>query len=607
MGKIRFYLSIIFFVLVFNQIAVAASVEICGNGIDDPLQTGGAANGTKGSCPAGFMDSVIGNGCDRKCNSLDEDGDGYTVDGTLGDAGTTYIDCNDNDRRDFPGYYIPNSWTSPTGYKKCQANGTYTTAILNSTAPLCEATAPGVCKYIACGSGSNSNSGTYASPYLTLGKIAGGSTGSPPASAYTLNPGDVAYVMGSSDCSTTYATSLGNAHAEFNSDGTLANPITIKRYPGSTVKILADNAFGFKTYGDYYHYDDLEFTGSCTASNTTNSTPIYFNLTSNGEVSRSYFHDWTGSSYQNDSMVYANATNATNVHHNFFTNWAQGSGSCNNPGSGQNVNAIKFLDNAGSGTGSNMSANFNTAWRSTPATGFATEGGFLFYKHGIDAADAGTNGTQVKYNSVINSTVFLQWASSKMRASDNVLSGIEQIFYGPADVGKMQDNLYEYNTSYASSNFDWVIPPYTSTSQSVTVQRSIFYDTTNPYNSGDCNGIYRIHPYGTDANKSYFETNVSFSSDYNCFYNPSVALKFCYFGQDQVAPGDEAGGIYTFAQWLSNTVHDDHSFSEDPTLDSWLVPQSANCSTFGKRYVGTGGGGGGGGGGSGNGFIAYMQ
>src|SRR5882724_2962365 len=71
------------------------SPEICGNGIDDPLQTGGSANGTKGSCPGGYMDARIGNGCDKICPGADQDGDGYA----------DSVDCDPTNRDVYPGVW----------------------------------------------------------------------------------------------------------------------------------------------------------------------------------------------------------------------------------------------------------------------------------------------------------------------------------------------------------------------------------------------------------------------------------------------------------------------------------------------------------------------
>lgn len=584
--------------LSFSSPVSAARPEIPADGIDNVLASGGSQNGVKGSCPAGYMDPIIGLGCDLKSPStVDVDDDGVNNDGSLGSGGTTDIDCDDFRMDVRPNRYIPDDWTTPTGYKKCQANGTFTSVILNATTPLCEAVCGGSCYYVDCGAGNNSNPGTYASPFLTPGKLGGGGPGSPPASPVTLTAGSVVYYMNTTNCSTLYSGGSQNNALFLSQPGSVGCPITQKRYPGATMEFVSTNGFTFDSSAaaDFQKFEDIKATGSCTASSSTNSSPIHISG-DDTEVSDSYFHDWSGSSFLNDSMVYANSTNRANIHHNFFKDWIQGTGACANVGSGQNVQAVKFLENEDSGFGQNHKVKYNTAWRASPSTGFAFEGGFIFYKHGIDADDAGADGTQVQFNKVMNATVFFQWTSSKLRASDNIGVGIERILYAvegdaPGTSAPQEDNHIEWSTFVESSGIDWAIPPYTSTAQHYRLYRVVIWDTKVSYSQGNNEGIIAISGYGSDAQKAYVETNISFSADFNCYGNPNTALVFNYFGQTSGGPGPAgpAGGFYSFANWLANTVHDDGTVTGTLNLDLWLRPQLAGCVNMaggapGRRY-----------------------
>ncbi len=581
------------FVFLSPSFSYAASREICGDGIDNVLQTGGSANGTKGSCPVGFMDPIYGNGCDRKCPTPDEDDDGYTSNGSLGRAGTTYTDANDNNRFIIPNeyYYLADCGGSP-GYQKANTSGGYDACVANSTTPLCEATGSGVCKYIDCSSGNNSSAGTYAAPYLTFGKVAGGSAGSPPSSPFTLTAGSVVYLLGTGTCSTGYSTGGSQvAQVQFTVSGTSSNKITVKRYPGSTAVINVVNMFGFEgSTTSWYKFVDLEFTGSCTG--TGNSSPIYLNSGgTDNEIYRCLFRDWNGSSGNNDSMIYANGTNRTNAHHNLFKDWTQGSGACNNPSDGGNVNAIKYLDNPSSGTGSDHRAEFNTGWLTTPATNTLNQGGWFFLKHGPRAADI-ANGIYIRFNSVTGAPQFLNWPGSKLRAYDNTTSLVPFTIFSAVDQGPVEDNDVQYNSFIDSSNFMWNIPPYTSASQRFTSKYNLFIDNDSSYNTGDSEGIVSVDGYGSDAELSSMVSNGGVVYNNNLYYNPNATLSFCWYCQTSGGhgPAGPAGANYTFAQWQSNTGQDAQSVVENWAPNNYLQATSTNGTDKGRRYGALSGG-----------------
>lgn len=558
--------------------AEAASPEFCGDGIDDSLQTGGSAAGTKGSCPAGYMDAVIGNGCDKKCPGLDEDDDGYTSDGSAGNAGLAYKDCNDNDKRVIPGVYVPNDWTTPTGYKQCQTDGTYTSVVLNATTPLCEATGSGVCKYIDCGSGSNSNSGAYGSPYLTLGKVSGGSSGSPPASPFTLTAGSVVYILGTTTCSTTFTAGAGSAVGaigvlgEFTVNGNSTDNITVKNYPGATAKLQTTDGTGILADGDYYNFDVLEMQ---TARSTVSNGTSIFITGSNVKTRRSYFHDMGGHGDNNDACVYCRHTNGCQIEHSFFKD-------CNrSTGNVDNIVSITWLDDDASGEGANHHAYWNTVWNTT----YDDTNGMMCFKqkHGADAADVGANKHPVKWNTCINARRGVWWEGSSARIVQNVFWGAQTaVFYVVSDGGgaDQEDNEFTDNTVIASGDIIWNPPAYVSTFQRLTLARNVVYDTRASYVSGNNQGVISIHGYGTSANRSYFETNNSISSDTNCWYNPNTGVIFSYYNQ-----GENPGGQYTLAQWRSNVGEDANSYEENPSLDGNQAATSTHCTGYGRDYT----------------------
>lgn len=560
--------------------AHAVSDEICGNGIDDPLQTGGSANGTKGSCPAGFMDSVVGLGCDRKCPGVDQDDDGYTSDGTTGTAGTTNVDCDDTNRLIFPGVYVPDSVSSPTGYKLCQTSGSYSSVVLNADTPLCEATGSGVCKYIHCGTGNNANTGTYASPYQTLGKVAGGSPGSPPGSPFTLTAGSVVYVLGGT-CSTTYSNGTYNVLADFTADGTSTDKIRIKRYPGSTATFVTTDGPGFLASGDHTTYEDIDISTARTSALIASSFRVSGD---NVRISRVYAHDLGGHGDNNDGCVHFEHTSGGTVDHSFFEDCKRQTGNVDN------IHAIGWLDDDGVASEcQNHSAKWNTIWYSTYDD--TVNGACWRQKHGCLNSDVGVNGHPIMYSSCTNAVKGIYWNSSGLDASDLVFSDVHRTIYiGESGENTPQENNeLSYSTIVDSSNLQWNYPYYTSGTETLAVNHIVMTDDDASYSSGNIEGIFSIDGYGTDAQKTQFEAEAFLTSDYNCFYNALTALVFSYFsapsGSGGHGPAGNAGGNYSFANWKLNTSQDAHSYNENPTFNDYLQATSVNCSDKGRRYT----------------------
>lgn len=565
--------------------AFAAAPELCGNGIDDPLQTGGSANGTKGLCPDGYMDAVIGNGCDLKCPGLDADKDGYTSDGSLGTAGTTYTDCDDNDRRVIPGEYVPNSYSSPTGYKLCQTNGTFASTILNSTTPLCEATGSGVCKYIDCSAGNNSNAGTYAAPYLTLSKVSGGSGASLPASPYTLTAGSVVYLL-DGDCTTVIGPTFGGGTMEviahFNQDGTTGDPIVIKNYPGSDATITNTDGGGILVEGDNYRLKDLELVTDENGSG--NGFGIFSANNANVYISNVYSRDSFGNGDNNDAAIYFTHSSGGQLRRSYIKDFKRGTGSVDNTG------AVKWLDDQDIATEcENHVADHNTIWYTTFS---ATDGGDCFrQKHGCDAEDVGSGKHQIRYNTCVNARRVVHWNSSSLRFSHNISYAVPNILYMQIDgtTAPHEDNEITFNTFIDSSMINWRIPSYGNADSSLTISDNVFIDNDTSYSAGDNEGIISIDGYGSDAEKAEFESDGYLTSSANCFYNASTALVFSYYaiasGGGGHGPAGNAGANYSFANWQSVVGQDAGSYSEHPSLDAWKRATTTNCDDMGWMLV----------------------
>lgn len=558
--------------LVFVSSARATVLELCGDGIDDPLATGGSPNGVKGACPAGYSDATIGNGCDKNCPTPDQDNDGYN---STGNGFFSGIDCDDTDPMIYPGV-ITSKGCSVGFHRTCQASGVYT-ACTNAT--LCEATGSGICKYVDFTSGNDANPGTFASPYKTLGKVCGGSTGVP-ASPYSLNPGDVVYLLGSGTQATTYSNGVTTQVAEFTRAGTLANPITIKNYPTATSKIDGGMNHGLIVGAAHYKIEGID---------VTSAHNIIWITADNVDISRSYIHDLNGDGNNNDGCIVASTTNHTVIHHNYLRDCLRGSGNANN------ISAITWIDTSGYSVGADHAAYYNTVWNTAYS---ATAGGNAIYiKHGVLASEAGA-GHFVEHNTLINygnnsSGGGLVSGTSKLRAMYNRFWGgtITTGAFSMGDIGgsiRNEDNRFQYNTIIQGEGLNW--NPLYNPPEALLLDHNVIVGTDNLYSAGDADGIIRIDAYGSDVQLAAFEAGNYLTSDYNCWYSPNAIAVFSYFGENSGGgghgPAGNAGSSYSFTDWKAIKGQDTHSFLEDPQLDVNMIATASDCATFGWQIAG---------------------
>lgn len=162
------------------------------------------------------------------CPAPDKDNNGYNA---VSNGG---LDCDDTDYRIFPGV-ITASGCSSGQTRKCQADGTFTSC---SSTTVCEAASGSTCKYIDCASGNDSTgTGSFADGRTFANVSYYDNAGLKPPNWYNIQAGDVIYLTGSGTCSQTTNTGSSNrAMLKLNKSGTVGKPITIKRYPGSTLQ-----------------------------------------------------------------------------------------------------------------------------------------------------------------------------------------------------------------------------------------------------------------------------------------------------------------------------------------------------------------------------------
>lgn len=578
------YFPIFLFLFLIPINSFAAVSEICGDGIDDSLATGGAAAGTKGSCPAGFMDPIIGLGCDRKCPGVDADDDGYTSDGSPGNAGvSSTTDCDDTRKDVYPGAYVPDSFTSPTGYKLCQTNGTYGSTVLNSVTPLCQATGSGVCKYIHCTSGNDATgNGTYALPWKTGGKISGGSAGSPPASPYSVNGDDFIYFIGGV-CNTTMVSGAGeNVIFDLTRSGTAGHVVTIANYPGADTTFANTAGSVINNSGAYYNYIGLNV--SADAGGTANGNGALI-TGSHHHFSRVYFHDTQSAGSSNGSCIVCSHTNDCQIDHS----WTKDCDVDN--GNTQGTTHVKWVDDDNIATEcQDHSLTFSTLWET--AFDETKNGQCVRQKHGCDAGDVGANKHIIKWNTFINCTSGIWSNSSSFRIIDNtfaasgITTGNSAIkFFFDGDSGPEEDNQIKFNTFLDyGDGLSWNEPWYGNTSDEIQFDHNVVRDSRNPYQAGNADGTLTIDAGGSGAHQTQFESNQYLIPNNNCYYNPNTALVFSYFR-------GAGGGDFTFTQWKAlvdgSAValnYDSASFVENPTFDNWLQATSAHCTGLGRRY-----------------------
>lgn len=586
----RFFLRVLFatlslLLLVAPSSAWAAFPDLPGDGI--------SITGTFGSCGAGYANAFVNSagtlatGCDLLADSPDQDRDGYNSDGTLGTAGTTYTDCDDTDRRVYPGEYVGTGGTlgAPTGYKLCQTNGSYGSNVLNATTPLCESP-NGVthCFYVDATSGVDAanNCQTYATPCATLAKLSGGSGGSGlPAGAITLAADDIVYYKSGSN-TTSFTMTIGGVGSipvlfASGSAGTSGHPVTVKQYPGFTGTQTLANGIAIFLAHDWYTIDGLMGSAARTSLNHSGS---FIDSSNNDDIvikniyaSASVYGDYNG------ACIKTSGNNRSNLHHNFLRDCKEGT-----TGNVDNVSAIEWLDDESAGQGADQTGSHNVIWWASYSN--SVNGSCWFNKHGTYLSDTGTNGYRVRYSYCINPRHAVFWQGSGLRFKGNLMYsegaghnvGSSYQFLGRvddgADGGRHEDNRFQYNTWINMSMLYWRIPV-TSGSPSLTFDHNVVVDNDGTYSAGNNEGLISVWPAGLDADFTNFKTYIVANS--NIYYNGSATINFQYMSD--TGSGKNTGGNYTFANWQALGPFDSSpaSYVENPTHNAQYECSSAHC------------------------------
>lgn len=564
--------------------AFAALPEICGNGYDD------ASSGqTYGSCSAGWMNAVYqGTGCDRQCSGHDKDGDGYTDDGSTSLSGHTETDCDDLDRRVIPGAYVPNSFSSPTGYKLCQTNGSYGSTVLNATTPLCEKTGSGHCYYVSFASGNDTTgNGSYATPWKTMRMVGHWNSGAP-SGHVDLVAGDVVYLKDGGNYTDKYGAGEGDSSQAaitiFGTSGTSSDKITIKRYPGATVKFNPSCNSGtpcrFTNITDsaYVVLDDLEIT-------TAYSAPIYGPGGANNlEISRVLCYTNDGVGGNNMSCVNWTGSNTINIHNSVFYDNADSSIT-----DGQNSNTGNVVVFGSATDGRAVSFVDNVSFWTNPVATSTWKHGFCFkFKHGCsgvgclftfknnvmwqcrEGMNMDTSNVRAFNNRIFDSENPLRWENQGGTTACPHDVQIKNWTIVNNTVGD-GNGLLKYNPDDQCSDAsllsltDSVI----DTPQTLSTERNIFRMCSN------C----------SDADFTKYVTGGLIQFERNCYNSRTTALSstdgFNIFGDNS---SNSLGSRNSLTMWKA-LGYDTTSFEEDPSFDSSHVATSPNCSGKGWSTV----------------------
>ena len=410
--------------------------------------------------------------------------------------------------------------------------------------------------------------GSFSNPWQTLKMVSTYTTGAP-AGHVNLQPGDTVYLM--SGVYDQIITIGGHNYvAYFSVDGTAANPITIKAYPGEH-PILDSNYQGrvfHLEYSNYWVVDGLEVRNGwvkgimLTQSNwvTITNVTVYDTDGDGGNNPAGIYIDLSYNVIVKDSTLY------DNYEHTSLTNVDNA------------VNLVIFSDGAGEAqNGGNITIYNNLFYQTLPITD-AHAGGCLKYKHasrdpnsyfevynntfincaGLHTISSGTPNTYVHHNLIIESE------SSGLKSRNS------------GGLTHQQNQLFEYNTIYGVSGFyidpelDYRNTVFPDDPQNITFRNNIVYDIRSSYDKEHALALVNAYIDQTQYDAIIPEMNYS----NNCYYNPNTEVMFAV-----------AGDVYTFVQWqvlegmgydFDSVVADPLFMSTDPSSPNYLRPQSGS-------------------------------
>ena len=499
------------------------STDICGDGIDH------TCSGSTRPCPGG-----------------DADMDGFADN----------IDCDPHDKFIYPGIFSACTAACGQGTRRCNEDGTFSSC---SCTPLCEATGTGKCYYISALTGSDSNVGSFQSPWKSYAPITSyDSDSKKPAHWTALRPGDVVYFM--SGLYTTTSSYYGAARGLilYGVSGSSSAPITLKAYPGASVVFApATSAPAIVLdVSNYYLIEGFTVTGATDWGIRLGGDKGY-------EVRNCIINNTDAAAGANVAGI-STISDQVNIHNNIiYDNYMRA------VPANQNSRNIVMFD------GGSVHIHHNTIFQSAPI-GASQSAGCLTYKHAavvagsvfevdhnifwncaLEGVGSGTFGTRFHNNLLINSSGFS--------------------FYDFGGPTYSKDEVVEKNTIVGGPGLIYNPTNATSPIGLMTFRNNIVVDNRSSYSTE--NGIVRIHPYGGN---DIFDATVTAGNllfDGNCYFNSQTSPMFNLFGWNDNSTSSE-GGFYTWSGWQS-LGFDTHGVEADPQLNADFVPKNSACSNAG--------------------------
>lgn len=505
------------------------ATEICGDGIDQDC-----------------------NGSDLACPGSDADRDGFA-------QGT---DCNDNNRKVYPGISVACAGSCGQGTQTCQANGSFTAC---SCTPLCEAKGGGKCYYISALTGNDSNPGSFSKPWKSYKNIVSYYNGTPaPPTWQALNPGDVVYFMSGIYSYTYDYSGTIRAFMMRGTSGTAEAPIVLKAYPGAhPVLAPAVQAVGvYLLQVEHIIMEGFEIVRAYQSG-------INFALVKNFELRNLWIHDIDGLDNNNIAGLKLESVENVTLHHSLIhDNYDRNNHDSNGEKTINSRNIVIFK-------GGNIRFHHNVIFQTPPIDAPKT-GACIAYKHSSDVANSifevdnnifwncsmysigsGTYGNRFHHNLILNSgSIRFQDFGGETHHDDiivekNTVVGGEALKYNPS-------------TTYGPIG-------------NITIRDNVYVDNASSY--GNERGIMTINTYGTDELYDQSIDPAKFILGTNCYHNPNTAPKWSVYAANGGSRGVK-GGVWDFSTWQSKGM-DGSSAVVDPQLDAYQIPQNAACQSRG--------------------------
>ena len=500
------------------------------------------------------------------CGGVDNDGDGYTTDGS-GEFSPA-IDCDDSDWQMYPGI-----WRFSGGqYSKCQSTGSYSSGVAQPT----EATGSGQDFFVDCDAVTDGD-GSFASPWNTTQHFTYFFVSQQPPVYHTPTAGDAFWIKGTCDVGYDYD-GVGTGDSSLTglylrtSSGTAANKIFFIKWPGASVAFDQDGTT--MTQGIYIRQTSYIVVSGMEAFASGQSGTCASSSESNHiEFRNNNFHNCTGTSGNNIAGLKLTDVDDTYIHHNQFVD----NFDVLDP-SGQNNRNLVFFQGTRNVESYNWNGYTDAAVLNQPI------GQCTGTKHGDSSGNASVYDSH--RNIYFSCATAVGGGMAGMHIYDN--------FMGVWSKGVTLENLggpfypsnllMEYNTVVGPQLIGIDFTSYYATPTNNVIRRNVIEANVASY--GGSNGIVTDTNFGTSAD--YAVTSDIGVIDYqnNCYWNTgAAALQFTHYAGG-TAP---EGGVYSFANWKlvdvvapnNKPAWDDNSYEEDPLLDTYSRATSANCSDKG--------------------------